>query len=92
MRIVVIMKIISVDGIIGAGKTTLLQKIRRAKSKLNIVCVEEPVSDWESICCKFTNPQKKVNALHLFYEDASKWAFGFEVKYIFVYLYQLFFV
>jgi len=68
-------KIVSLEGNIGSGKSTLLIKMREKYSNnSNIVFVDEPVQDWESI-----TDNKGTPMLQLFYQDQQKHAFAFQM-------------
>lgn len=68
-------KIVSIEGNIGSGKSTLLKKMREKYSKNNnIVFVDEPVDDWESI-----KDQNGTSMLQLFYQNQNKHAFAFQM-------------
>jgi len=68
-------KIVSLEGNIGGGKSTLLIKMREKYSNnTNIVFVDEPVNDWESI-----TDNKGTPMLQLFYQDQKKHAFAFQM-------------
>ena len=68
-------KIVSLEGNIGGGKSTLLQKMREKYSNSeNVVFVDEPVSEWDSITDENGTPM-----LQLFYQDQQKHAFAFQM-------------
>jgi deoxyadenosine/deoxycytidine kinase len=67
--------IISMDGNIGSGKSTLLQQLKDVyKENTNIVFIDEPVTEWESI-----QDQNGISILQKFYMDQEKYAFCFQI-------------
>ncbi len=71
------MPIISVEGNIGSGKSTIINELKKNYTKIdgvNIVYVEEPVSQWEQI----KNKEGK-NMIELFYSDPVKYSFSFQM-------------
>ncbi len=68
-------QIISVEGSIGSGKSTLL---RRLKSILietnNIIFLQEPIDEWESI-----KDKNGITILQKFYENQEKYSFAFQM-------------
>lgn len=69
------LKLVSIEGNIGSGKSTLLRKMREKYStNNNIVFVDEPVDDWETI-----KDEKGTSMLQLFYQDQNKHAFAFQM-------------
>jgi deoxyadenosine/deoxycytidine kinase len=66
---------VSIEGNIGSGKSTLLRKLREKYSNhKQIVFVDEPVEDWESIQNEHGMPM-----LQLFYSDQKTHAFAFQM-------------
>jgi deoxyadenosine/deoxycytidine kinase len=71
--------IIAIEGNIGSGKSTLLSYLSNAdlssfSADKTMVFLQEPVKEWEDIVDKNGN-----NILKLFYEDADKYAFSFQI-------------
>lgn len=69
--------IISVEGNIGSGKSTIINELKQTCTNIdgmNIVYVEEPVSQWE----KIKNKEGK-NMIELFYSDQVKYSFSFQM-------------
>jgi len=67
-------KIISIEGNIGSGKSTLLSNLKlRYKGHQDIVFVDEPVSEWETI----VDPSDGENMIQKFYKDQEKYSFPF---------------
>ena len=68
-------KIFSLEGNIGSGKSTLLAKLQEYFSNnSNIIFLQEPVEEWESI--------KDVNGntmIQKFYENQEKYSFSFQM-------------
>jgi deoxyadenosine/deoxycytidine kinase len=68
-------KIISIEGNIGSGKSTLLSIINeKFKNMDNIIFLQEPVEEWESI-----KDSNGVNILTKFYEDQKRYSFTFQI-------------
>ena len=69
-------KIISIEGNIGSGKSTLLTNLKEHyKHHSNIVFVDEPVSEWETI----VDPNDGENMIQKFYTDQEKYSFPFQI-------------
>ena len=69
-------KIVSIEGNIGSGKSTLLENLKKYFSEYsNVVFVDEPVSEWETI----TDPKNGENIIQLFYRDQEKYSFSFQM-------------
>lgn len=69
-------KIISIEGNIGSGKSTLLTNLKeRFKHNLNVIFVNEPVSEWET----FVDPNDGENIIQKFYKDQDKYSFSFQM-------------
>ena len=69
-------KIVSIEGNIGSGKSTLLENMKKYFSEYsNVVFVDEPVSEWETI----TDPKNGENIIQLFYRDQEKYSFSFQM-------------
>lgn len=69
-------KIISIEGNIGSGKSTLLANLKeRYKCHQDIIFVDEPVSEWETI----VDPSDGESVLEKFYKDKEKYAFPFQM-------------
>jgi len=69
-------KIISIEGNIGSGKSTLLANLKQYyKGHSDIVFVDEPVSEWETI----VDPSDGKNMLEKFYKDKERYAFPFQM-------------
>ena len=66
------MTLISIEGNIGSGKSTILKQLKKYSDDL--VYVDEPVSQWQSI----TDSNNK-NILELFYQDQKKYSFSFQI-------------
>lgn len=78
-------QIISIEGNIGSGKSTLVNMLKKwfsmdetknylNKEKSNIIFLEEPVEEWNTI----TNKEGKT-MIQLFYEDKKKYSFAFQM-------------
>lgn len=69
-------KIISIEGNIGSGKSTLLANLKQYyKGQRDIVFVDEPVSQWETI----VDPSDNKNMIQKFYKDQEKYSFPFQM-------------
>ena len=69
-------KIVSIEGNIGSGKSTILENMKKYFSEYsNVVFVDEPVSEWETI----TDPKNGENIIQLFYRDQEKYSFSFQM-------------
>jgi len=70
-------KIISIEGNIGSGKSTLLANLKQHYKghHPDIVFVDEPVSEWETI----VDPNDGKNILEKFYKDKETYAFPFQM-------------
>jgi deoxyadenosine/deoxycytidine kinase len=69
--------VISMEGNIGSGKSTIIKEIKFNFSKIygvNVVYVDEPVSQWEQIKSKDGK-----NMIELFYSDPVKYSFSFQM-------------
>lgn len=67
--------IISLDGNIGSGKSTLLNMLKKEyKENQNIVFLDEPVEEWNTIIDK-----NGISILEKFYSNPSKYAFCFQM-------------
>lgn len=64
--------IISIEGNIGSGKSTILKQLKNYTD--NIVYIDEPVDEWESIKDSNNN-----SILELFYANQEKHAFNFQI-------------
>jgi len=66
----------SIEGNIGSGKSTLIHGLKEFKtiSNIEVIFVDEPVSQWESI----KNTEGK-NMIELFYGNPSRYAFAFQM-------------
>jgi len=68
-------KIISLEGNIGSGKSTLLAKLEYYfREETNIVFLQEPVQEWETI-----KDQEGNTMLQKFYADQEKYSFSFQM-------------
>ena len=68
-------QIISVEGSIGSGKSTLLKRLKDTlKESNNIIFLQEPVDEWESI-----KDKNGITILQKFYEDQEKYSFVFQM-------------
>lgn len=68
-------KIISVEGSIGSGKSTLLKILKNIlKENENIIFLQEPVDEWESI-----KDKNGITILQKFYENQEKYSFAFQM-------------
>ena len=69
-------RIISIEGNIGSGKSTLLSALKEMAhpSDVKIELLQEPVSEWSSICDK-----NGTTILEKFYNDQKKYAFSFQM-------------
>ena len=66
--------IISIEGNIGSGKSTLLTNLRQKYSTCSqIIFVDEPVKEWESITNEEGTPM-----LQLFYQDSKIHSYAFQ--------------
>ena len=67
--------ILSIDGNIGSGKSTLVNKLRhRLRDNKDVVFVDEPVNEWESI-----KDAAGSNMIEKFYGNVKKYAFAFQM-------------
>lgn len=67
----------SIEGNIGSGKSTLIRALKqefKTISNLQVVFVDEPVTQWESI----QNEEGK-NMIELFYGNQARYAFAFQM-------------
>ena len=68
-------KIISVEGNIGSGKSTLLLVLKKKyENNENIIFLQEPVDEWESI-----RDINGITMLKKFYENQEKYSFAFQM-------------
>lgn len=68
-------KVVSIEGNIGSGKSTLLNKLKRVyKETPNIIFLNEPVSEWDSI-----QDENGTNMLEKYYSDPDKYSFSFQM-------------
>ena len=71
-------KVFSLDGNIGSGKSTLLEVLKKEVKELSygkqVVFVDEPVNEWESI-----KDKDGVSILSKFYKDQKKYSFSFQI-------------
>ena len=69
-------QIISVEGNIGSGKSTILKCLKNIRSNngLEIIFVQEPVSEWDKI-----KDKNGVTILSKFYENQEKYSFAFQM-------------
>lgn len=71
----VMSQIISVEGSIGSGKSTLLKILKNIlKEDENIIFLQEPVDEWESI-----KDKNGITILQKFYENQEKYSFAFQM-------------
>ena len=67
--------IVTIEGNIGSGKSTLLQELKNHfKDNKQILFLDEPVQDWETIV-----DENGTTMLKLFYENQHKHAFAFQM-------------
>jgi deoxyguanosine kinase len=69
--------VISIEGNIGSGKSTIIKEIKKSFPRIygvDVVYVDEPVSQWEQIKSKDGK-----NMLELFYADPVKYSFSFQM-------------
>lgn len=69
--------VISIEGNIGSGKSTIINEMKKTCFKiygLDVVYVDEPVTQWEQIKSKDGK-----NMLELFYADPVKYSFSFQM-------------
>jgi deoxyadenosine/deoxycytidine kinase len=67
--------IISIEGNIGSGKSTLLEQLRtKYKNNKQIVFINEPVDEWDTI-----KDEDGQTILSKFYKNQSKYAFSFQM-------------
>ena len=69
-------QIISVEGNIGSGKSTILKCLKNIRSNngLEIIFVQETVSEWDKI-----KDKNGVTILSKFYENQEKYSFAFQM-------------
>ncbi len=68
-------QIISVEGSIGSGKSTLLRRLKNIlKEEDNIIFLQEPIDEWESI-----KDKNGITILQKFYENQEKYSFAFQM-------------
>jgi len=68
-------KIISIDGNIGSGKSTLMDDLKKKyQHNTNIIFLEEPVGEWESIRGADGNTM-----IQKYYKNINKYAFSFQM-------------
>lgn len=66
--------IISIEGNIGSGKSTILSLLKdKYSDNSNVIFVDEPVSEWNSI------KDNGKSILELFYSDKEKFSFTFQI-------------
>jgi deoxyadenosine/deoxycytidine kinase len=67
--------IISIEGNIGTGKSTLLSLLKsKYENSQNIIFLQEPVKEWESI-----KDKNNTTILKKFYENQEKYSFAFQM-------------
>jgi deoxycitidine kinase/deoxyguanosine kinase len=67
--------IVTIEGNIGSGKSTLLQELKNHfKDNKQILFLDEPVQDWETVV-----DENGTTMLKLFYENQDKHAFAFQM-------------
>jgi deoxyadenosine/deoxycytidine kinase len=67
--------IVSVEGNIGSGKSTILSLLKKKYvNKDNIIFLQEPVDEWESI-----KDKNNMTMLQKFYENQEKYSFAFQM-------------
>jgi deoxyadenosine/deoxycytidine kinase len=68
-------KIISIEGNIGSGKSTILSLLKKKyEDTENIIFLNEPVDEWESI-----KDKNNVTMSQKFYENQEKYSFAFQM-------------
>jgi deoxyadenosine/deoxycytidine kinase len=68
-------RIFTIEGNIGSGKSTLLSYLKKHyKNKSEIIFLQEPVDEWESI-----QDADGSTMLQKFYQDQSKYSFPFQI-------------
>lgn len=68
-------QIISIEGNIGSGKSTILKELKdHFKDVENIIFLQEPVSEWDTI-----KDSSGKTILSKFYEDQKKYSFAFQI-------------
>jgi len=74
-NIIIMYKIISIEGNIASGKTTLLKNLKEYyKDNSSIVFLKEPVDEWEKITDENGN-----SMLQKFYANQDKYSFSFQM-------------
>ena len=68
-------KIIYIEGNIGSGKSTILSFLKnKYKNDDNIIYLQEPVNEWETI-----KDKNNITILEKFYENQEKYSFAFQM-------------
>jgi deoxyadenosine/deoxycytidine kinase len=68
-------KIISIEGNIGSGKSTILKLLQEYLSNNeNIIFLQEPVEEWDTI-----KDKNNITILKKFYENQNKYSFAFQM-------------
>ena len=68
-------KIISIEGNIGSGKSTLLSYLKKKyENNINIIFLNEPVDEWETI-----KDKNNITMLRKFYENQERYSFAFQM-------------
>ena len=66
--------IVSLEGNIGAGKSTLIRFLKTNKFNKQIIFLEEPLDEWNTV-----KDKESVTALEHFYQDKNKYSFPFQM-------------
>lgn len=66
--------IYSIEGNIGSGKSTLVRYLGQKYYNKNVIFIEEPVDEWNTIC-----DNKGTCILECFYNNKDKYAFSFQM-------------
>uniref|UniRef100_A0A6C0DR16 Deoxynucleoside kinase domain-containing protein n=1 Tax=viral metagenome TaxID=1070528 RepID=A0A6C0DR16_9ZZZZ len=68
-------RIFTIEGNIGSGKSTLLENLKdHYKYNPNVIFLQEPVDEWESI-----KDSEGTTMLQKFYQDQAKYSFPFQM-------------
>ena len=69
--------IFSIEGNIGSGKSTIVKQLKKKFNtckNFNIIYLQEPVDEWESIV-----DENNINVIEHFYKDNVKYGFSFQM-------------
>lgn len=67
--------LLSIEGNIGSGKSSFIRQLRSKEWSPNVIFLDEPVQDWETI----KDSESNKTMLELFYTDQERNAFSFQM-------------